>query len=67
MAPRKSADWKTNGTYRLTIELPSTLWEDVKTWAEANGVRGSQANGGGVYRRRRWVGRCRFVRIQDPV
>lgn len=43
MAPKKNADWKTNGTYRLTIELPAALWEDVKTWAEANGVRGSQA------------------------
>ena len=30
------------------------------------GVRGSQANGGGVYRRRRWVSRCKFVRIGDP-
>lgn len=27
------------------------------------GVRGSQANGGGVYRRRRWISRCKFVRI----
>lgn len=31
------------------------------------GVRGSQANGGGVYRRRRWISRCRFVRIRDPL
>lgn len=28
------------------------------------GVRGSQANGGGVYRRRRWISRCKFVRIE---
>ncbi len=27
------------------------------------GVRGSQANGGGVYRRTRWINRCKFVRI----
>ena len=30
------------------------------------GIRGSQANGGGVYRRRRWINRCKFVRIKDP-
>ncbi len=27
------------------------------------GIRGSQANGGGVYRRTRWARNCRFVRI----
>ena len=34
---------------------------------EGNTSAGNDANGGQVQRRRRWVNRCRFVRIKDPV
>jgi len=38
-------------------------WVSVIEGNTSPGVRGSQANGGGVYRRRRWIGRAKFVRI----
>lgn len=31
----------------------------------SSGVLGSQSDGDGVYRRRRWVGTCKFVRVAD--
>lgn len=42
-------------------------WVQTIEGNTSSGVFGSQANGGGVYRRRRWISRCKFVRVKDPV
>lgn len=63
-------DWPDHvGIVEKVLALPrplkGRLWYFVRT-IEGNtspGIFGSQANGGGVYRRRRWAARCRFVRV----
>ena len=62
-------DWPDHvGIVEKVEALPRPLkgrpWYFVRT-IEGNtspGIFGSQANGGGVYRRRRWAARCKFVR-----